>query len=181
MFAMVGVSGGNGITVDVVDSAAPVVVSGTLVPSSSQPAGRNSDTLIVQFSEATIIPDNTTAFQFVTPGGASYQPELSLISTNGVSATFLVRSLSGTEAMRSGDSLWINVLASVCDSDGIVQVNPENRRAPLLVGKRGIQRSCFHDAKQPPAQVNRTFGIGQSDSPHQKNYRDRASRGLKKR
>ena len=60
MFAMVGVSGGNGITVDVVDSAAPVVVSGTLVPSSSQPAGRNSDTLIVQFSEATIIPDNTT-------------------------------------------------------------------------------------------------------------------------
>ncbi|MBN1309331.1 MAG: hypothetical protein JXA18_15510 [Chitinispirillaceae bacterium] len=121
-----------------VDSAAPVIVSATLLPGSfTQTGEREKDFLSVTFSEG--IPHfGLSPFLLSTKkDGTRYSFTLEFLGETGPGVhSYRFTVLSTFPALpfaSAGDTIWIDPSADVGDSGGVVQSNPLNRRALLQV------------------------------------------------
>ena len=138
-----------GGTVPILDSMAPVILSGEFVDSLYY---THSDILNLEFSEPVIGISSEEPFQFFTTKGEKYLAKMQKNSQNGNSASFTIVSYDGGRTgIDDGDS--INILTtgkfSVTDTLGVIQLNSGNRKIPLSLTKiaeyASIDTTTFFD------------------------------------
>jgi hypothetical protein len=120
------------------DSAAPVIDAATIIPGAFNETGtRENDILIVTMSEGVPKFDASPFLLSARKDGQRYRFSLQYIGTNGTttdSYRFTVLSIDPPHTFAvAGDSIWIDSSAGIADSGGVVQTNPNNRRALLTV------------------------------------------------
>jgi uncharacterized repeat protein (TIGR01451 family) len=117
------------------DKAAPVIVSGKIVPGMNldDGSGRLSDTLLVEMSEKLAEPLGSEIYNFLTSStGTRYSLRLKMIGKNAATYRFIIENVNGV-MINSGDSIWINSDAKLSDLYGAVQDNIKNRRVALSI------------------------------------------------
>jgi uncharacterized repeat protein (TIGR01451 family) len=117
------------------DKAAPVIVSGKIVPGLNleDGSGRLSDTLAVEMSEKLAEPLGSDLFNFLSnSNGNHYSLQLRMIGSSNTTYRFLIEN-SNNVMVNSGDSIWINSGAKLSDLNGAAQENSKNRRAALSI------------------------------------------------
>lgn len=122
-------------TVSIVDSMAPVVISGQYLNGShAQNSEGTPDTLVVTFSEICDSVRSSNAFKFFDyTNNVNYSMNLSTLSAGeGTVQRFIVNSVNGKQSPSHGDSIWINESASVTDLSGNIQDNAQNHRAAMV-------------------------------------------------
>jgi len=124
-----------GWSVEVVDSAAPVIDRAAIAPGVSvDELTTTPDTLEVLFSEDVIVsPQSNQFLLWQAPGTEYYFTDLTILSSNQNRVRFLFHTVSGVEFPKDGDSIRINPSSTVRDSFGSWQNNPENRKVMLVV------------------------------------------------
>jgi hypothetical protein len=137
---------GQSVIANVLDSTAPVLVDTAIYRPGIRPAGQPAvpDTLYVSFSEpvTSILWSMNSPFRAENMRVGLYGLNIVIPSvlvpdwTNNVDRfryKFIVSSVNGVTAAETGDSLWIDPLATVKDASGVAQDNPNNRKIFLHV------------------------------------------------
>lgn len=133
----------SNITLSAIDSVAPVIKSDVLL---RDIPGNGVDTLTVEFSEE--IKENGTGRYFnFWNSTAGYSVDLQFHAANGSSVTFLVNSISGTDAIRTGDSLRISGdFSLVSDNGNVVQNNDKNiGRTIQVITTVSVSNAAYFD------------------------------------
>ncbi len=122
------------------DSAAPVIVSAVLQPGEyTADDRRGNDILTVTFSESLTEQFGTSPFILsAKKDGLRYSFTVAYLGRNGTvfnSYRFSVLSIhpDTLSFASAGDTIWIDPRANLCDSGGVIQSNPKNRRVLLQV------------------------------------------------
>jgi len=111
------------------DGVAPVIISAQFT------AGKEGDTLKVQFSEQVEEISSGYPFKLTTANDQFYSMRLEVIGTDSQASTVLFRVVSTTapgEKPMAGDSIWVATSTELSDSAGNVQVEP-NRKVALNI------------------------------------------------
>ncbi len=106
-----------------IDNVAPVLQAAQLIS-----YGGVVDSLRVVFSETVRPFSHNRPFLFRKPSGVSYLIYLSAVTLTDSITVGIPNSIS---YMSEGDSVWINIDASITDNPGNIQLNPLNRRVFL--------------------------------------------------
>lgn len=118
----------------VVDSAAPVIESATIIPGDFTDGKETRDVLSVYFSENVEFDQNRNPFLFERKPDTRFQFEdLKVLNFRDNMVTFTFTEISGVEYPENGDLIWINPDRKVKDENGSEQTNSSNRRVPLVV------------------------------------------------
>ena len=115
------------------DSMAPVIKSASYRNGKSNGNNKDSDTLIVTFSEKTERIEKVSPFKLMDPvTKVPYSLDVTNISSgDDVTQLFLVNSINGKSIVSRNDSIWINEKDSVSDNHGNLQTNANNRRVTI--------------------------------------------------
>jgi len=114
----------------ITDSAAPVIDSARYLYNTGDAS--SPDTLIVTFTEASVIASSQAPFIFsAKTTGTKYTMTLSFVNTIKNTAKFTA--IPSSYAPLTGDSIWINSNNTVGDAVGIFQNNAKNRKVLLKV------------------------------------------------
>lgn len=115
------------------DSVAPVIRQASYHMAGSPEGGVYHDTLRVTFTEGVSL----TGIEPISFSGFTGTPVLYAINVRGAEMTAIVQIPVDNRTMApvAGDSVWIATggTASITDANGVVQLNPGNRRAALSV------------------------------------------------
>jgi uncharacterized repeat protein (TIGR01451 family) len=114
------------------DSAPPVILYGTILPSESNAENQAPDTLRVIFSEEHTILNTSKPCIFTSQDDQHYSMNLSFLSSKDTVATFLINDYDPGHFPSFGDSIRIFTNA-INDMTGNIQSNEHNRNAPLTV------------------------------------------------
>ncbi|NLG16551.1 MAG: hypothetical protein GX556_04360 [Fibrobacter sp.] len=119
----------NIMTCDIIDSAAPVIVSGLFSPSETD---ENGDTLTIEFSEVVSVAESEP-FIAQTASGEKYSFKVKFLRRGDDTRQVFLATINGTAFPSNSDSIRINTLADIYDNSAVYQKSPENRNAPLKV------------------------------------------------
>ena len=123
---------------DISDSIAPIVVLAVFNPgeiiTNPKPVIQHDDTLVVTFSEAVKLGTTTLPLSFIR-GDSLYNMKLKYLSSNGKYVKFIVESFIDIEYPKNGDSVKVNFEGDLSDVNGVVQSNPNNLYAPVVVNE----------------------------------------------
>lgn len=124
------------ISIDVKDSAAPVIISAEFT-SADDTTGNKPDTLLVKFSEDVAdIDDDKPFILYNIETGKQYTFTIITPGNNmGSTHKFLVKSINGIEIPGDKDSIWINGDAGVSDEYGNKVRTSDNHHAPMKVNQ----------------------------------------------
>jgi uncharacterized repeat protein (TIGR01451 family) len=115
------------------DSAAPVILHATLLPSSFTSTDKEIlDTLRVIFSEEISLKDASKPFTFTSQTNEHYSMDLTLSSIQDTIAIFLIKKYDPVHFPSTGDSIRIYT-GAIQDNTGNIQSNGDNRNALLTV------------------------------------------------